>query len=279
MFDANSRIRNQIYAMMAEFGYEAADFEISDEQSFAKKKDLRPKTVYVLTRALQNDIGIGVDTQPLQMLVLTEQNEIERTKGFFAEYAKRYNFDAFTEDYSDGGASYTRYVKQQYTEPVVLSNFNAVSYGYRSVLYMSATFLVLDRYVDLHGLTIDGESVTPLSASLSYGMSPNTQQLSTGYISRSVKSMSTLSLTIDVPVLEDALFDKAMAIIAETDDASTDVDEDDQVVDPTSYGGNENFYVSFYVGSKLIEKRMKLTVFEFTHAVDSIPTMHIGFME
>ena len=146
-------LRSQIYALWERYPIDN-EFEVDSEQAFLKKKDLKPGTIYVLTRDLQNDNAPGVDTQPVQVLILSEQNSLEIAKGFFSQFAKEYNFHAGTYDGD--------WVKQQYSDPVVLSNFNTVSYGYRTVLYMATNLYIMHDVVDLKSLTIDGKPIVAM---------------------------------------------------------------------------------------------------------------------
>lgn len=276
IFECNDKIRTQIYALRDTLGLTDFSFEVDSEQAFLKKKDLDPKTIYVLTRRLQNDNGIGVDTQPVQILVLSEQNDLDIARSFFSEFAKKYNFDASIEYYKDEyGNDHSMWVKQQYSDPVVLSNFNTVSYGYRSVIYMPVTYYAMYDVVDLRDLKIDGKEYKALTFDFAYTMTPNTQQLSgTGeFISSSAKSSSSLALTLTLPVVSSNLITKILKIMDENDPTSYDADW-------LAYGGNENFYFDFYLGGYHFQnKKMKLVSADFGAAVNNIPAIRIGFVK
>ena len=282
IYDYNETLRQQLHNLQNTLGLTEVSFEVDSEQAFIKNKDLDPNTIYVLTRNLQNDNSIGVDTQPVQILILTEQNSLDIANAFFTEFAKKYNFEASSSTYTENGVSHSIWVKQQYSDPVVLSNFNTVDYGYRSVLYMAANLYIMYDIADLNYPNIDGnikiDSVAykVLTFDLSYSMTPNTQQLSTAgeYISKSIKSISTLAITITIPTVSSALITKVLAIMNETDTTTTDLS------DSTSYGGNENFLFDFYIGTTHFEsKKLKLTTAEFGAAVNNIPAIRLGFMK
>lgn len=270
-FDYNALLRTQLYELKNTLALDDFEFEIDSEQAFLKKKDIKPNVIYVLTRDLQNENQIGVDTQPVQILILSEQNSLDVTKAFFSEFAKTYNWKVYA------NSTANIWVKQQYSDPVVLSNFNTVDYGYRSVLYISATLYIMYNVVDLKSLYIDDPSknspYTVLSFDLAYSMSPNTQQMG-GYISESKKSVSTLALTITIPVVESTLITKVLAIMNGADNVTTDA------TDSLSYGGNENFYFDFYLGTYHFEnKKMKLISADFGAAVNNVPAIRLGFMQ
>lgn len=268
-FDYNSYIANKILELKAAAGLTGIDFEVDDEQSFIKKKDLEPNTIYVLTKASQNTISIGVDTQPVQVLVLSENNSLDAAKAFFTKFAESYNFRTHTEIH-DG---VSLFIKEQYSAPVVMSNFNAVAYGYRSVLYMAVTFYVMEGVADLKSLRIDDRDYTALSFDLSYTMNGSPQQLGGDrFIARNVKSISSLALTITLPALTNNLTNKIFGILSETDTTTTDPN------DVHSFGGNENFYISFTLGSFTFTARpYKLVSFSLGAAIDDVPAMRVGF--
>ena len=274
-FDYNALLSQQLYSLQATLGLSDFEFFVDSEQSFLKEKDLKPNSIYVLTKELQSDKSIGVDTQPVQILVLTEQDSLEIAKAFFSKFAEAYNFKAITQTYEENDVQHSIWVKQQYSDPVVLSNFNTISYGYRSVMYVSATLYVMYDVVDLKNLKIDGETVNALTFDLAYNMSPNTQQLGgTEFISKSVKSVSTMAITVTIPVVKSDLTEKVLKIMDEADATTTDQS------DAQSYGGNENFYFDFYLGDYHFEsKKFKLTVADFGAAVNDIPAIRLGFMK
>lgn len=275
-FDYNALLRAQIYEYKSEVGLTGYDFEIDSEQAFLKKKDLKPKTIYILTKELQNDNSIGVDTQPVQILILAEQNGLGEAQAFFGGFSKKYNFTTYSRDYTEEGAQHNIWVKQQYSDPVVLSNFNTVNYGYRSVLYIAATLFIMYDVVDLKNLTIDGNSYKALTWDIAYSMSPNTQQVSgeTEFISKSVKSVSSLAITITIPVVSSALTTKILSIMDEADSAP------EEHADPSSFGGNEDFIFSFTLGTyPFSNKKMKLISADFAAAVNDIPAIRLGFMK
>lgn len=280
-WDYNNLLRQQICSLQQTLGLNDYKFEVASEQDFLKYKNLDPHTIYVLTKVLPNDNGIGVNTQPLNIYILSEQNSLEVCQAFFTQFARTYNFREYSEKYdidtSVTPSTYkTIWVKQQYSDPVVMSNFNTVDYGYRSVLYMSVNLFIMDNVVDLHDLYIDGDEYRALTWDIAYSMTPNTQQI-TGeneFISKSVKSISTLAITITLPVVESDLITKVLNIMDESDDESTDDG------DTLSYGGNENFYFTFNLGKKSFQnKKMKLVSAELGTAIDNIPVIRLGFLK
>lgn len=268
-FNYNLVLRNKLYELQNILGISEFNFEVDSEQAFLRQKELLPNTIYVLTKDLQNDNSIGVETQPVQILILSEQNSLDVAKAFFGEFAKKYNFEAFSQTYTENDVIHNVWVKQQYSDPVVLSNFNNIDFGYRSVLYISATLFVMYDVVDVSNLTINDESLRALNFSISYSMSTNTQQLTTEAISSSVKTVSTFAVTMTIPMINGEFVKDVLDILDEESD------------------GNDSFDVSFdfRVGEEEsglvtnISKPMKLISAQIITAPDQVPSLQIGFIK
>lgn len=270
-FDFNKIFREKLYSLQKQLELSNFEFEVDSEQAFLKKKDLKPNTIYVLTKTLQNDNSINVDTQPIQILILSEQDRLDVSKAFFSEFAKKYNFEAISESYTENGTSHNIWIKQQYSDPVVLSNFNAVDFGYRSVLYISATLYIMYDVLDIENLEIDGDAVEALNFNISYSMSTNTQQLPSKYIATSLKTVSTFAVTLTVPMLNNNFVKKCLNILAETN----------------NYDGNNPFVFEFDFAINKdansfkvsMEKTMRLISVQITTAPNQVPSLQLGFME
>ena len=287
-FDYNRILRNKLYLLQNELGLSNFNFEVDSEQAFLKKKDLTPNTIYVLTKNLQNDNSIGVDTQPVQIMILSEQDSLDVSKAFFTEFAKKNNFEAISETYTEDGETHNIWLKQQYSDPVVLSNFNAVDFGYRSVLYISATLYIMYDVIDVSNVYVDyvngDKPYVPLNFNVSYSMSTNTQQMagSAGtFIASSMKTVSTFALTMTVPMLATKLVKKVLNILKETDNTGL------AGTDGIAYDGNNEFVIKFdcSVGKEetaykvTIEKTVRLISAQLVTAPNQVPSLQLGFMK
>lgn len=166
---------------------------VLSEQLFAKGGEFEPDKIYVVTKYLASSIEFGAETQPIQILILSEQNGLQEAKEIFETFTQTHNWRAGTFDGT--------FIKQQYTSPVVMSNFNEVNYGMRSVLYVSATLFIMENISDVENLKIMGVSVKPLSFQWSYQMSGNTQPIGGDMIASTVKNMATFQAALSIPVL------------------------------------------------------------------------------
>lgn len=166
---------------------------VMSEQLFAKNGEFDPDKIYVVTKYLTSSIEYGAETQPIQILVLSEQNGLKEAKEIFDAFTVTHNWRAGTHD----GV----YVKQQYSSPVVMSNFNEAAYGYRSVLYISATLYIMQNVCDVEKLKIKDVDIKPLNFNWSYQMTGNTQPVGGDMIASTVKNISTFQATMSIPVL------------------------------------------------------------------------------
>jgi len=255
-YDFESHLFNKLTAAAVELGYDDITIYVSEEQNFAKMDKFTPDTIYVVIRYLSSSIEYYAETMPIQLLVLSEQNSLEKAQTILGKFANENNWAVITE----GGT----YIKQQYNSPVVLNNYVEVAYGYRSVLYVTGTLYIMENVVDVTDVTIDNEELKPLSFNISYSMSTNTQQLPTEEIASSLKTVSTFAITMTLPMRElsdhPGLVTKIMQIMNE------------------DLTGNTAFSVSFNCGLQ-ITKTMRLISAQITTAPNQVPGLQIGFMK
>ncbi len=235
------------------------NFEVCTEQAFVKMKTLEPNTIYVVIKYLSTTNTLNAVTQPIQILIMCEQNQIQVSQIVFAKLVAAHNFESVI----DG----TTYVKQDYREPVVLSNFNEVSYGYRTIMYISATLFIMENVIDITDLTIKvgsalPEAVKPINFNIAYSMTPNTQPIPPDRIATSVKSVATFSLTLSVPMVGYNFITNVSEIMAGT------------------VTGNTDFVLSFNIGDVAFTNvPMKLISAQVTTAIDQIPGLQIGLIK
>lgn len=134
-------------------------FEVCTEQIFAKLSTLTPNTIYVVVKYLSSTNSLNSVIQPIQLIISCEQNQIQTSQIIFSKLVEQHNFEAIIENGT--------YVKQDYREPVVLSNFNEVSYGYRTIMYISATLLIMEDVADVEDLSITVQDTILLNPTVS----------------------------------------------------------------------------------------------------------------
>ena len=88
------------------------NLEVYEEQIFVKMKTFTPNTIYVIIKYLSSNITLEATLQPVQIMILSEQNSMEIARTLFNEFANRYNWFTDIQD--------NIYTKHQYSTPVVL---------------------------------------------------------------------------------------------------------------------------------------------------------------
>lgn len=234
-------------------------FEVCSEQLFATKV-IEPNKIYVVIKYLSSSNSLNVVMQPIQIFVLSEQNQLQVAHTVFSQLVASHNFEVIIED--------GIYVKQDYREPVILSNFNAVSYGYRSVMYISATLYIMKDLLDVSNLSINGVEVKPLSFSISYSMTPNTQQIPPDKLSTSVKSIASFSISFVVPLINSQFVEKINEIMAGEESGNYDFEFKFKI-------GNVKFGYFEEDDSHLY---MKLLSAQVTTAINEAPSLQIGMI-
>ena len=259
-YDYESKLREYIVNAQRDSGLDNYIFDIVNEQDFLKMSELVPEHIYVVIKYLTTSETLNATTQPIQILIMCEQNQVQVSQIIFSKIVDVHNFEATLEN----GV----FVKQDYRQPVVLSNFNEVSYGYRSILYVSATLLIMENVLDIKNLTIkvegeqDAENVKPISSGIAYSMTPNTQPIPPAKIATSVKSVATFSMSLVVPLISDYVFiGEIVKIMAGTK------------------SGNTSFIISFTLGSTSFSNvSMKLTGVKIDTAIATVPSITIGLI-
>lgn len=256
-FNYEEYVRQQLNRCKYDLDYDDLEIKVATEQIFDNNnEELIPNSIYVVIKYLSSDITYESTTIPVQMLILCEENNLERTQVLLNKFAKDYNWKTVDEN--------SEFVKQQYSTPVVLNNFNEISYGWRSVMYLTGTLVVMENIVDVKSLTIDAISISPVSSTIAYSMSGNTQPLSGEYLSTTVKSVSTLAINFVIPFISNSInrsfIRKAINV----------------ALGNTS--GNVDFAVSFTLDSQPFSKNMKLISATITTAPNQVPSLQLGFM-
>lgn len=231
--------------------------EIATEQMFAKIKDPVPNTIYVVIKYLSTSIAFNSTVRPIQILVVSEGNQMTNAKAIFDTFANNFNWQMVI----DGQT----YVKQQYSNPVVLSNFNDIGYDFRSVLYMSGTLIEMEDVVDIQNLTItigenEPEIIKPITFQFQYNTGCDTQPIGGSMISSSVKSVSTFSLMFTIPAQTSTLLRNCVKISS-----------NDQ-------SGNTKFNIAFTLDGISFNYDCILTSFNFTTSPNNVPALQFGFM-
>ena len=255
-YDFESYLFGKLSRVAIELGFKDVKIVISEGQNFAKMDKLTPETIYVVIKYLSSDIQFFAESMPIQILVMSEQNSLDKAQMILNKFTTENNWVVIPAG--------TTYVKQQYNSPVVLNNYVEVSYGYRSVLYVTGMLYVLKGVMDVTDLTATiGENspvdIQAISSTIGYTMAGDTQPFSSGY-AKTEKSFATFVMTINVPCVTNGFTDTCMGIMNGTVD------------------GNTSFVFNFNVGSfSFTDFSMKLVGATITTAVNNVPSLQLSF--
>lgn len=117
--------------------YQKFNVILSREQQFIKSVDKKPNSIYIVVKFLSANFNYGQIVQPITINAISEANKLEACQRLLSEYAAKFHYGATIEDEENNDL-----IKQTYIAPVVMSNFNEVGEAYRSLLFMSGTFLI-----------------------------------------------------------------------------------------------------------------------------------------
>lgn len=129
-------IKEQMEAVMSsdyEF-YSQYIFEIVNEQYFVPNDEREANRIFIVIKFSPAQIDYGQNIMPLTIQAVSECNGLAAAQRLLLEYAQFFNLNTLMRD------GYTIY--QNYTTPNVISNFEIIYDGYRSVLIMSGTILL-----------------------------------------------------------------------------------------------------------------------------------------
>ena len=228
---------------------------VATEVAYAKMQTFAPNTIYVVIKMLASNLTYNIKQQPLQIMVVSEQNRIDQTKDIMETFVTRNNWTSSIEN----GV----YTKQQYNSPVVISNFNEIGYGTRSLIYVNGLLQIMEDIIDIEEFKIDTVEYKPLGLGIAYQMSGNTQALSNTKIAVTEKNMSTLSVTFTLPLTASSFTNNVLAIMNETE------------------SGNKEFNVSLKFNTNpatTIITTMKLISASIETAPNQAPSLKIGLM-
>lgn len=111
--------------------YNGYGLEVAEEQHFMYEEAL-PKTIYITVKFLPATINFGQTILPITINALSEENALEICNTMLTEFALQYNMEFALNDT----------VRQFYNTPYVISNFNEISTGVRTLMSMSGTLQI-----------------------------------------------------------------------------------------------------------------------------------------
>ena len=260
MFNYENYLINELNAIAHTMNYDGKIIVVN-EQEFVDEIFNEHNTIYFIVKHLGSTITYEGKSTPLQITIISEANSLEMAQAIATEFASSHNWETYTNGV---------YMKQQYSTPAVISNFNDVSNEYRSLLYFSGYIFIIDDILDLTSLTITLKvnnvdtaiEVKPSDFQFDYAMQGNTQPVGGNKISTTTKSTSTNDISIVVPAIEKykALIQKAL-----------DIAKGEET-------GNFDFPFKYTLCGVSFHFNYKLVSCKFATKPNQIPSFILGFM-
>lgn len=209
--------------------------------------------ISVILKKMVSTLTFNTIQTPYQILIMSEQNANDVAFALMNKFAIDNNWSVIYEHDSK--------IKFQFSQPMVMNNFEIVGVGYRSVLFVSASTYEMEKAIDLTDLKIDGEVIIPISANLGYAASMDTVQLPSSEISESEKTTGAFALTIVVASKQSNLLTNVLNIVKGLE------------------SGNHEFLFSFILGNvEFTDIPLKLTQFTLNTVVNDIPSVSLSFV-
>lgn len=216
-------IRDQFLSVMESDPdyYGQYDIILSNEQQYVRERDKSPNNIYIVVKFVPGSINFGQNVIPININALGEGNKIEACQRLLLEYAQQFNLgDPITISSEESGDGSSYIVKQIYTQPQVMSNFNQSWNEFRSLLFMTGTFLLGKNSVPITGITYyddedseTGVAIDFINASWEFSIQLDSQAFY-GTNSRTVSKakIGTLTLNMVSYFIDNAICSKIMGI-------------------------------------------------------------------
>ena len=266
--------------------YNGYNLILSKEQQFMKLKDKDPNALYIVVKFGAADVVFGQTVLPATITALTEQNRLDATYSLLYEYAQKYNLHRANNET----------INQVYESPIVSSNFNPIYEGFRSIVTMSAAFVIGKNsneykvyyyYTDESGKE-SAEEVPQMSASFSFILNPDTQAFyNSNDFAKSVIGFGSVTIGFTTFVLSDChLINDILDILGTVDETGGYLTADDGEEIPASYTSNTtSMNKTFKLGVIYRDKKhARIKDYKLSNAVGSqevgqIPTISLAFTE
>lgn len=238
--------------------YSNYNFILSNEQQFVKDKERKKGTIYLVVKFMPASIDFGQTILPITLNAVAERNKIEVCQQLLLEYAQTYNLTT-SEDET---------IKQVYTSPSMLSNFNEVYDGFRSLLYMSGNFLISSNSNNCKVyVSGEDEELPCISFSSTFDIQLDSQPFySTGNFTQSVGKVGTYAINISTYLIDSKFLNRVLNIVYKNTEQEPE-------------GINTSFYfdIVFKNGLGLKNIKFKLANFTFNQNIGELPLATLTF--
>lgn len=232
--------------------YKDLKLHIADEQQFAKLRDRDPNAIYVVVKFLSGSLLYDISIVPTIINVVAGTNKLLICKSLLLEYTKQYNLMLDS----------TGKIRQTYTSPQVVSNFNEVYDGLCSLLSIAGTFQVGDHTQDFKIIdSVTKEPVLTLTQTMDCSTQNDSQPFTDDDFTKSVSKFATRSLSLTMYLTDNALCNKAVQYFCGLYDINTPI----------------YFDIVFDGGSQILNLPFKFVNVTFNRNANDFPEIAMSF--
>ena len=226
------------------------------------------KTVNIIVKSLANDISYYVITQPYEISVWSEANDIQETQALLDDFTTRNNFfqQALTETNSSGVEQLNIY-KHSYSSPIMLDPFEEQGIKIRAMFLVSANIVEIQNVADLQSflgklgsLTINGTDYLVTNFSLSMVSNPNTRMINNVELASSVIEGSVISISFTTPSIVNDFTSYVFSQMS------------------GNHSSDSTYELKFYLSGVLFDYNMRISSIGFSTQPDSVPALVIGMV-
>lgn len=176
---------------------------LSNEQQYVREKSREKDAIYIVVKFMQASLNFGQTILPVTINAIAERNKIEVCQRLLLELAQEYNL---TTDASGK-------IKQTYTSPANMSSFNEMFDGFRSLFYMSGTFLISEN-ANACKLLFNGVEVPCITFNQSFDINLDSQAFySTNDMTSSVAMTGTHTISLTTYLVMNDFCNEVLRVI------------------------------------------------------------------
>lgn len=225
------------------------------------------KTVNIILRSLANDISYNVVSQPYELSIWSEANDIQETQAMLNDFVNRYNFFQETLTETVDGKTTLNIYKHSYSSPIMLDPYQQQGTVIRAMFLLSANIVEIINVADLKSgigtagcITINGVDYLVTQFSFSMVSNPNTRMIKNVEIAQSIIEGSVLSISFAVPCIINAFTTNVFSQMA------------------GNQSSDSTYTTTFIIGNQLFSFDMKISSVGFSTQPDAVPSLLIGMV-
>lgn len=183
---------------------ELQDFKFSlvNEQDYMNLREIENDKTYIVIRFAQGNETFAYTTIPLTLLALGQANEIEKTQLLLTAFVLKYNLKRNDE----------LKITQNYNTPSVVSNFNLVNRGLRSLFSLGGVIVYSKNANYIDEIYFDDEKIEFISTQYGYNANIEPNAFWTSDITKSFAKQGTITIGIIAFLLDSKYLNEVLQV-------------------------------------------------------------------